>query len=157
MTFRQSVAKQNLLCFQSPSCVQLFLTSWTAACQASLTSPSLPKFISIALVIPSSHLILWCPLFLLPSIFPNIRDFTNESAVCIRWPKYWSFSFSISPSNGCSGLVSFKVDWFWTPWCPGTLKSLLKHHSSKTINSSALCLLYFLSCSYMCTWLLERA
>ena len=93
---------------QSPSWVQLFATPWTAACQVSLSltiSQSLPKFMSIVSVMPSSHLILWHPL-LLPSIFPSIRDFSNEPAFCIRWPKYWSFSFSISPSNKCSGLIS---------------------------------------------------
>ena len=87
---------------------------WTAACQASLfltVSQSLPKFIFIASVMPSSHLILWCPLLLLPSIFPSIRDFSNELSVHIRWPKYWSFSFSISPSSGYSRLISLKIDW----------------------------------------------
>ena len=97
------------------SCVQLFATPWTTACQASLSltvSQNLPKFISIASVMPCSHLILWCPLFLLPSIFPSIRDFSKESSVHIRWPKHWSFSFSMSPSNECSGLISLKIDWF---------------------------------------------
>ena len=92
---------------------QLFATPWTAAHQASLSltiSWNLPKFMSIAFMMPSSHLILWHSLLLLPSIFPSIRDFLNESAVCIRWPKYWSFS--ISRSNEYSGLISFKVDWF---------------------------------------------
>ena len=87
---------------QLPSYVQLFVTPWTAAWQISpsLTiSQSLPKFLSIAWVMPSNHFILWCPLLLLPSIFPSIRDFSNESVICIRWPKHWSFSFSISPSN----------------------------------------------------------
>ena len=100
---------------QLPSRVRLFVTPWAAACQASLSLTifrSLPKFMSIALVMPSSHLILWCPLLLLPSIFPSIRDFSNESTVCIKWPKYWSFSFSISLSNEYSGLISLKIDWF---------------------------------------------
>ena len=92
---------------------------------------SLPKFMSIALVIPSSHLILWHPLLLLPSIFPSIRDFSNELAVHIRWPKYWNFSFSISTSNKYSGLISFKIDWFHLLGVQGTLRSLLQHHSSK--------------------------
>ena len=92
---------------------------------------SLPKFMSIALVIPSSHLILWHPLLLLPSIFPSIRDFSNESAVHIRWPKYWNFSFSISTSNKYSGLISFEIDWFHLLGVQGTLRSLLQHHSSK--------------------------
>ena len=91
---------------------------------------SLPKFMSIALVIPSSHLILWHPLLLLPSIFPSIRDFSNELAVHIRWPKYWNFSFSISTSNKYSGLISFKIDWFDLLAVQGTPKSL-QHHSSK--------------------------
>ena len=119
---------------QSPSCVRLFVTPWTAACQASLSftiSWSLPKFMSTTLVMPSSHLILWHPLLLLPSIFPSIRDFSNESAVCIRWPKYWSFNFSISPSNEYSGLISHKIDWFDLIAIQRTLRSLLQHHSSK--------------------------
>ena len=87
-------------------------------------------FMSIELVMPSNHLILCCPL-LLPSIFPSIRVFSNESVLCIRWPKYWSFSFSISPSNECSGLISFRMDWLDLLAVQGTLKSLLQHHSSK--------------------------
>ena len=90
---------------------------------------SLPKFMSTALVMPSSHLILWCPVLLLPSIFPSIKDFSNDLAVCIRWPKYWSFSFS--PSNEYSGLISLKVDWFVLPAVQGTLRNLLQHHSLK--------------------------
>ena len=99
---------------QSPSRVLFFATPWTAACQACLlTIPqSLPKFISIESVMPSKHFILCHSLVHLPSIFPSIRVFSNDSAVLIRWPKYWSFSFSISPSNEYSGLVSFKIDWF---------------------------------------------
>ena len=100
---------------QLPSLIQLIATPWTAAHQASLSitsSRSLPKFMSIESVMPSNYLILCCPLFLLPSIFPSIRVFSNESALRIRWPKYWSFSFSISPSNEYSWLVSFKIDWF---------------------------------------------
>ena len=94
--------------------VQLFVTLWTAACQASLpitNSRSLPKLMSIESVMPSSHLILRCPLLLLPSIFPSIRVFSNESALCIRWPKFWSFSFNISSSNEYPGLISFRMDW----------------------------------------------
>ena len=119
---------------QSPSRAQLFATPWTAACQAcpSLTiSQSLSKFMTIASVMPSSHLILWCPLLLLPSIFPSIRVFSNESALHIRWPKYWSFSFSTSPSNEYSALISYKNDWFDLSAVQETLKSLLQHHSSK--------------------------
>ena len=114
--------------------VQLFVTPWTAACQASLSitnSQSLLKLMSISSVIPSNHLILCHPLFLQPSIFPSIRVFSNESALRIRWPKDWSFSFSISPSNEYSGLISFRMDWLDLLAVQGTLKSLLQHHSSK--------------------------
>ena len=107
---------------------------WTAARQASLSitnSWSLLKRMSIELVMPCSHLILCCPLLLLPSIFPSVRVFSDESALCIRWPKYWSFSFNISPSNEYSGLISFRMDWFDLLAVQGTLKSLLQHHSSK--------------------------
>ena len=117
---------------QSPNHIQLFATPQSAACQASLsltTSQNLPKFISIALMMPSSHLILWHPLLLLPSIFPTIRDFSNESAVHIRWLKYRNFGFSVSPSE-YSGLISLKSDWFDLLAVQGTLKSLLQHHSS---------------------------
>ena len=108
------------------------MTPWTAACQASLSisnSRSLLKLMSIESVILSNHLILGCPL-LLPSMFPSIRVFSNESIPCIRWPKYWSFSLNISPSNECSGLISFRIDWLDLA-VHGTLKSLLQHHSSK--------------------------
>ena len=113
--------------------VQLFATPWTAACQASLSiinSQSLVRFMSIESVMPSNHLIL-CPLLLLPSIFPSIRVFFSESVLCIRWPKHWSFSFSISPSNEHSGLISFRRDWLDLLAVQETLKSLLQHHSSK--------------------------
>ena len=106
---------------------------WTAACQASLSitnSQSSLGLISIKSVMPFNHLILCCPL-LLPSIFPSIRVFSNESVLPIRWPKYWSFSFSISPSNEYSGLISFRMDWFDLLEVQGTLKSLIQHHSSK--------------------------
>ena len=119
---------------QSLSCVQLFATPWIAACQASLSitnSRSLLKLLSIELVMPSNHLILCHPLLLLPSIFPSIRVFPNESVLSIRWPKYWSFSFSISPSDEYSGLISFRIDWLDLLAVQGTLKSLLQHHSSK--------------------------
>ena len=110
------------------SCVRLFATLWSAAWQeASLSiinSQSLLKLLSIALVMPSNHLIL-CYLLLSPSIFPSIRVFSNESALCIRWPKYWNFSFSISPSNEYSGLISFRMDWLDLLAVQGTLKSLL--------------------------------
>ena len=119
---------------QSPSHVRLFVTPWAAARQASLSltiSRSLPKFMSIASVMPFNHLILWHPLFLLPSIFPSIRDFSNELAVCIKWPKYWSFSFSISPYSEYSGLIFLKIDWFDLLAIQGTFRSLPQHHSSK--------------------------
>jgi len=110
------------------------VTPWTAAHQASLSitkSQSLLKLMSIESVMPSNHLVLCCPLLLLPSIFPSIRVFSNESVLHIRWPKYWSFSFSISPSNEYSGLISFRMDWLDLLAIQGTLKSLLQHHSSK--------------------------
>ena len=119
---------------QSLSHVRLFATPWTAAHQAHLSitnSQSLPKFMSIKSVMPSNHLIFCCPFLLLPSIFPTIRVFSNESAFHIRWPKYWSFSFSISPSNEYSGLIFFTMDWLDLLAVQGTLKSLLQHHSSK--------------------------
>ena len=115
------------------SCVWLFATAWTAALQASLSinnSWSLLKLMSINSVISSNHPILCHPLLLLPSIFPSIRVSPNKSVLCIRWPKYWSFSFSISPSNEYSGLIFFRIDWFDLA-VQGTLKSLLQHHSSK--------------------------
>ena len=121
---------------QSPSRVPLFVIPWTAALQASLSLPiswSLPKFISIALVIPSSHLILWCLFHILPSIFPSIRIFSNELAVLIRWAKYWSFSFSISPSNEYSGLISLKIDLFDPLAVQETLRSLIQNHSLKAL------------------------
>ena len=115
------------------SCVQLFVTPWTAAQQVSLSITSfqsLFKLISIKSVMPSNHLILCHPL-LLPSVFPSIRVFSNESVLCIRWPEYWSFSFSISPSNEYSGLIFFRMDLWELLAVQGTLKSLLQHHSSK--------------------------
>ena len=114
--------------------VQLFVTPWTAARQASLSitnSWSLLKLMSIESVMPSNHLILCHPLLLQPSIFPSIRVFSNESALRIRWPKYWSFSFSIISSNVYLGLISFRIDWFDLLAVQGTLTSLLQHHSSK--------------------------
>ena len=118
---------------QSLSHVQ-FCDPWTAACRASLSitnSQSLLKLMSIETVMPSNHLILCCPFLHLPSVFPSIRDFANESILHIRWPKHWSFSFSISPSNEYSGLISFRIDWFDLLEVQGTLKCLLQHHSSK--------------------------
>ena len=116
------------------SCVPLFATPWTAAGKAFLSianSRSSPKPMSIESVMPSSHLILCRPLLLLPSIFPSIRFFSNESVLRIRWPKYWSFSFNISPSNEHSGLISFRMDWLDRLAVQGTLKSLLQHQGSK--------------------------
>ena len=132
------LVKMNLILFQfssvqSLTCVQLFATLWIAARQASLSitnSWSLLRLMPIESVMPSSHLILCHPLFLLPSIFLSIRVFSNESALHMRWPKYWSLSFSISPSNEHSGLISFRMDWLDLLAVQGTLKSLLQHHSS---------------------------
>ena len=128
----------HIFCFsqsvQSLSRVWLSTTSWTSARQVFLSitnSQSLLKLMSITSVMPSNHLILCCPLLLLPSIFPSIRVFSNELFLLIRWPKYWSFSFSISPSNEYSGLISFRMDWLDLLAVQGTLKSLLQHHSSK--------------------------
>ena len=119
---------------QSLGCVRLFATPWIAACQASLSitnSQSSLKLTSIELLMPSSHLILCRPLLLLPSIFPSIRVFSNESVLCIWWPKYWSFSFSIIPSKEIPGQIFFTKDWLDLHAVQGTLKSLLQHHSSK--------------------------
>ena len=119
---------------ESLSCVQLFETLWTAARQTSLSitnSWSLLKLMSIESVMPSNHLILCCPLLLPPSIFSSIKIFSNESVLCFRWPKYWSFSFSVSHSNEHSGLISFRMDWLDLLAVQGTLKSFLQHHSSK--------------------------
>ena len=140
---------------QSLSCVQLFATPWTAARQASLSitnSQSLPKLMSIESVTPFNHLILCRPLLLLSSIFSSIRVFSNESALHIRLPKYWSFSFNISPSNEHPGLTSFRMDWLDLLAVHGTLKSLPQHHSSKA--SILWCSAFFivqLSHSYMTT------
>ena len=112
------------------------MTPWTAARQAPLSitiSQSLLKLMSIELMMPSNHLILCHPLLLLPSIFPSIRIFSNESVLCIKWPKYWSFSFSISFSNEYSGLISFRIHWFDLLAVQGTLKSLLQHYNSKAL------------------------
>ena len=140
MKFRQQ--KCNILSFETfqissvqlLSCVRLFATPWTTARQASLSitdSWSLLKLMSIESVMPSNHLIICCPLLFPHSIFPNIRVFSNESVLCIRWPSYWSFSFSISPSNEYSGLISFRMDCLDLFAVQRTLKSLLQHHSSK--------------------------
>ena len=118
----------------SLSRVRLFATPWTIACQASLSitnSLSLHKLMSIESVMPSNHLVVCHPLLLLPSIFPSIRVFSNESVLHIRWPNNWSFSFSLSPSNKYSGLISFRIDWLDLLAIQGTLKILLQHHSSK--------------------------
>ena len=114
--------------------VRLFATPWTTACQASLSitnSQSPHKPMSIELVMPSNHLILYRHLLLLPSIFPSLGVFSNKSALCIRWPKYWSFSFNINPTNEYPGLISFRMDWLDLLAVQATLKSLLQHHSSK--------------------------
>ena len=140
---------------QSLSCVQLFATPWTAPRRASLSitkSESFFKLMSIESVMPSNHLILCCSLLLLPSIFLSLRVFSNRSVLCIRWPKYWHFSFSISPSNEYSGLISFKMDWLGLLAVQVTLKSLLQHYSS--IASNLQCSAFFilqLSHPYMIT------
>ena len=142
--------------FQSFSHVQFFATPWTAACQASLSitnSQSLLKLMSIESVMPSNHLILSQPLLLLPSIFSSIRVFSNESVLSIKWPKYWSFSFSISPWNEYSGLISFTIDWFDLLAIQGTLKSLLQHSSKASILQHSVSLW---SNSHIHTWLLEK-
>ena len=144
-TFSQSV--------QSLSCVRLFTTPWTSACQASLSitnSQNLPKLMSIKVVMPSNLLILCRPLLLLPPIPPRIRVFSNESTLHMRWPKYWNFSLSISPSNEHPGLISFRMDWLDLLAVQGTLKSLLQHHSSKaSILQCSASLTVQLSHSYM--------
>ena len=122
-----------------------FAILWTVAHQASLyftISLSLLKLMSIESVTPSNHLILYCTLLLLPSVYPSIWVFSNELALCIRWPKYWSFNFSISPSSEYSGLISFQIDWFDLFAVRGTIKSLIQNYSFKSINSSALSLLH---------------
>ena len=127
---------KNFSSVQLLSCVRLFTVPWTAACQASMSitnSQSLLKLMSIESVMPSNHLILCRSVLLLPSIFPSIRVFSNESSLHIRWPKYWSFSFTISLSNEYSGLISFRVDWLDLLVAQGSLKSLLQHHSSKAL------------------------
>ena len=137
---------------QSLSHVRLFATPWTAACHTSLSitnSRNLLKLISIELVMPSNYLILCYPLLLLPSVFISIRVLSNETALHIRWPKYWSFDFSNSPSNENSGLISFRIDLFDLPEVQGTLKSLLQHHSSKV--SILQCSAFFKSNSHIHT------
>ena len=126
--------------------VWLFATPWTAALQASLSitnSWSCVKLMPIKLVMPSSHLILCHPLLLLPSIFHSIRVFSNESLLCIRWPKYWNFSFSISPSNEYSGLIFFRIDCFDLLAVQGALKNLIQHHSSKACVCVCVCVCMF--------------
>ena len=133
-SFKWSLTSVQFSSVRSLSHVQLFATPWIAACQASLSitnSRSSPKLMCIELVMPSSRLILCHRLLLLPPIPPSIRVFSNESTLCMRWPKYWSFSLSISPSNEHPGLVSFSMDWLDLLAAQGTLKSLLQHHSSK--------------------------
>ena len=134
MTFQRSIDFFLFSSVQSLSCVWLFATSWIVARQASLSitnSQSPPKLMTIESVMPSNHLILCHPLLLLPPIPPSIRVFSNESTLRMRWPKYWSFSFSISPSKKHPGLISFRMDWLDLLAVQGTLKSLLQHNSSK--------------------------
>ena len=129
LLFHAKIHNLQFSSVQSLSCIQLFATPWTAAHQASLSitnTYNLLKLMSIELVMLFNHLILSRPLLLLPSIFPSTRIFSNESVLHIRWPKYWSFSFSIGPSNEYSGLVSFRIDWFDLLVVQGTLKSLIQ-------------------------------
>ena len=133
-SMREYKSDNQISSVQSHDCIQLLWPPWIAACQASLSitnSQSVLKLMSIESVMPSNHLILCHPLLLPPSNFPSIRVFSNESVLHISWPKYWSFSFSISPSNEYSGLISFRTDWLDLLAVQGTLKSLLQHHSSK--------------------------
>ena len=130
----QKILKFIVVVVKLPSCVRLCVTPRTAVCQASVsltTSWSLLKFMSIESVLPSNHSILCCPLLLLPSILPNFRIFSSESALHIRWPKCWSFNFSISPFSEYSGLISFRINWFDLLAVQGTLKSLPRPHSSE--------------------------
>ena len=146
--------RMSLSSVQSLSCVRLFVTPWTVACQASLSitnSWSLLRLMSIASVMPFNHLILCHPLLLLHSIFASIRVFSNESVLHIRWPNYWNFSFSISPSNGDSGLISFRMDRLNLLSVQGTLKSLLQHNSSKASILSSAFFIVQLSHPYMTT------
>ena len=140
---------------QSLSHVWLFVTPWTAAHQASLSianSRSLLKLMSIELVMPSNHLLLCYPLLLLPSIFPSIRVFSNESVLCIRWPKYWIFNFSISPSNEYSGLISFR----WTGWISLQSKGLSRVFSNTTVQKHQFFCTQLSFCTHIHTWLLEK-
>ena len=152
------LAKKWISLVHSLRHVRLFVTPWTAARRPPCPSP-IPgvysRLMSIELVMPSNHLILCHSLLLLHSIFPSITVFSNESLLCIWWPKYWSFSFSISPSNEYLGLIFFRMGWMDLLAVQGTLKSLLQHHSSKSINSSVLSFLYSKN-SHIHTWLLEK-
>ena len=155
MQFKQILFIIVAVVVQSLSRVWLLVTPWTAARQASLSitnSQTLLRLMSLESVMPSNHLILCCPLLLLPSIFPSIRVFSNESALRIRWPKYWSFSFSISPTNEHPGLISFRMAWLDLLAVQGTLKSLLQYHSSKaSILQHSACFIVQLSHPYMTT------
>ena len=156
MYWESSMETYTLSSVQSLSLVWLFATPWTAALQASISitdSRSPPKPMSIESVMPSNHLILCRPLLLLSSIFPSIRLFSNESALPIRCPKYWSFSFNISPSSEYPGLISFRMDWLDLLAVQGTLKSLLQHLSSKA--SILQCSAFFIIVQHIHTWPLE--
>ena len=155
--FFDSSHSSGLLLF-SRSVMSNSATPWTAAHQASLyftISWSLLKLVSVQLVMPSNNLVICCPLLLLPSIFPRIRVFSNESALCIRWPKYWGFRFSYSPPTEYSGLISFRIDWFDLLAIQGTLKSLLQHHTLKDELCGIQSSLWFNS--HIHTWLLEKS
>ena len=157
LQYRYVLGLEQFSSVQSLSRVRLFVTRWTAAHQASLSiinSQSWLKLMSIESVMPSNHLILCHHLRFLPSIFPSIRIFSTESVLHIRWPKYWSSSFNISPSNEYSGMISFRMDWLDLLAVQGTLKSLFQHHSSKAsvLQCSAL---FIVQLSHH-TWLLEK-
>ena len=144
-TRKEEIFPSLIKSVQSLSCVWLFVIPWAAACHTSMSitsARSLIKLMSIESVMPSNHLILSCPLLLLPSIFLSIRVFSNKSALCIRWPVYWSFSFNISPSNEHPGLISFRMDWLDLLAVQGTLKSLPQHNGSKA--SIFWCLAFFI-------------
>ena len=164
--YEKHLGQNLLLLFSRLSCVWHFATPWTAAHQASLfftISWSLLKCMFIELVMPSKHLILCRSLLLPPTIFPSIRVFSNESVLQIRWPKYWSFSFSISPSNEYSGLISFRIDWFYLLAVQGTLKSLLQKLKKRVFSNTTVRKHQFFglqsslwSNSHIYTWLLEK-
>ena len=151
LEFNNQVFQISLLLFSHPV-MSNSVTMWTTTCQPSLSltiSRSLPKFMLIALVMPSSHLILWCPLVLLPLIFPSIRNFSSKSSVHIKWPKYWSFSFSISPSSEYSGLISLKIDWLDLLAVQGTFRRPLETLPNRAFGENFLLCYIILICYWV--------